>query len=187
MWRVFVRFYFSSVALLAVGCAFLAPRGLGQAQNQAASPEESVDKFMQNYLGPPSSDKSNTRRYFSASVDLKDDGTHEVIVYVLDAGFCGSGGCTTLILTPKDSSYRTVTKITIARLPIRVLATKSNGWHDLGIWVQGGGIQHGYEAKLSFNGMTYPSNPPMPPARRLTRKVAGKVVVSSKVLEKLVK
>ncbi|GAC1665228.1 MAG: hypothetical protein NVS9B4_20880 [Candidatus Acidiferrum sp.] len=100
-----------------------------------------------------------------------------MIIYFTDQQSCGSGGCAALILAPKDSSYKVVTKITIARLPIRVLTTKSNGWHDLGVWVQGGGIQPGYEAKLSFNGKKYPGNPSVPPARHLRGKVAGEVVV----------
>ena len=77
----------------------------------------------------------------------------------------------TLVLTPEGASYRVVTKIRITRPPIRVLATSSHGWHDIGVWVQGGGIQRGYEAKLQFDGKTYPSNPSSPPALP----VAGKV------------
>jgi hypothetical protein len=34
-----------------------------------------------------------------------------------------------------------------------------------------------YEARLSFNGRTYPRNPTVLPARRLTEKVTGEVVV----------
>jgi len=67
--------------------------------------------------------------------------------------------------------------MTVAQQPIRVLDTKSNGWHDLGVWVQGGGIQPGYEARLSFDGKEYPSNPTVPPARPLTANVSGRIVV----------
>jgi hypothetical protein len=82
-----------------------------------------------------------------------------------------------LILVPKDSSYTVITEMTVVQQPIRVLDTKSDGWHDLGVWVQGGGIQPGYEARLSFNGKEYPSNPTVPPAQPITAKVSGKVVV----------
>jgi len=67
---------------------------------------------------------------------------------------------------------------TVVQQPIRVLDTKSSGWHDLGVWVQGGGIQPGYEARLLFNGKEYPSNPTVPPAQPLAKKVSGKIVVS---------
>lgn len=173
---MFTTFFLFRMVLLAVASELLLPPSSGQAQSQPPSPKE-LDRFLQNYLGPVVSNESNAKRYFSAFVDLKDDGTHEVIVYVTDPQWCGSGGCTTLILAPQQSSYRIVTKITASRLPIRVITTKSYGWHDLGIWVQGGGIQPGYEAKLSFNGKTYPKNPSVPPAQQLTQKVAGEVVV----------
>jgi hypothetical protein len=89
----------------------------------------------------------------------------------------GKGGCLTLILVPKDSSYTVITEMTVVQPRIRVLDIKSNGWHDLGVWVQGGGIQPGYEARLSFNGKEFPSNPTVTPAQSLTAKVSGKVVV----------
>jgi hypothetical protein len=100
-----------------------------------------------------------------------------VIVYLVGGAWCGTSGCLTLILVPKDSSYAVVAEMTAAQRPIRVLDTKSSGWRDLGVWVQGGGIQPGYEARLSFNGKEYPSNPTVPPAQPITAKVNGKVVV----------
>jgi len=82
-----------------------------------------------------------------------------------------------LILSPEGASYRVVTETTITRLPIRVLATKSNGWHDISVVVAGGGIQPAYDAVLSFDGKSYPSNPSTPPARRLNGKAEGKIVM----------
>ncbi len=73
-----------------------------------------------------------------------------------------------LILSPRRNSYRLVTKVTITRTPIRLLNTTRHGWRDIGVFVQGGGIQPGYEAALSFDGKTYPRNPSVPPARPLT-------------------
>ena len=84
IWKVFVRFYLSITAVLAVASAFLVPRRLGQAQDRTLKSKESLDRFLQNYLGPEAAGGDNTTRYFSAFVDLKDDGTHEVIVYVTD-------------------------------------------------------------------------------------------------------
>jgi hypothetical protein len=182
--NVFVRFYLSRTVLLAVASVILMPPSFGQAQNQASSLKKSLDTFLQNYLGPVASGESNSKRYFSVFADLQDDGTHEAIVYLMGRDWCGSGGCTVLILAPQGSSFGIVTKITLVQLPIRVLATKSNGWHDLGVWVGGGGIQPGHEAKLSFNGKTYPKNPTVGTAQRLTQKVAGEVVVPTTIREK---
>jgi hypothetical protein len=176
MRKGFLNFLLMTVAVVAFGLMVLASTCLAQPQHRLSSDQvNSLKKFLQNYVG--NSDDDRTTEYSSAFVDLRDDGTQDVIVYLTGDGWCGSGGCTTLILVPKDSSYEVVTKITIVRPPIRILVTKLNGWHDIAVRVQGGGIIKAYEAKLSFNGRTYPRNPSVPPARRLVEKVAGEEVV----------
>ncbi len=178
MRKGFLDFFLMIVATVVVGFMLLVACCLAQTQHQRSSiQEDSLKRFLQDYVGTPSSADNKTTLYFSAFVDLKDDGTQEVIVYLTGDGWCGSGGCTMLILAPKNSSYRVVTKIRITRPPIRILTTKMNGWHDVAVRVQGGGIMRAYEAKLSFDGRTYPSNPSSPPARRLVEKAAGEVVV----------
>jgi hypothetical protein len=142
---------------------------------------DSLKRFLQDALRDPRSGEDTTTRYSFSVVDLKDDGTQEVIVHVTGQSWCGSGGCTTLVLAPDRDSYKVVTKIAITRPPIRVLATKTNGWHDLSVWVRGDGIQPGYEAELPFDGKSYPTNPSTPPARRQVEKIGGEVVVPLKV------
>ena len=86
-------------------------------------------------------------RYDAAFVDLNADGKPEAIVYLTSKDWCGSGGCTTLILVRDGDSWRLLTKIAIARTPLRILASKSSGWRSIGVWVEGGGVQPGYEAE----------------------------------------
>jgi hypothetical protein len=150
----------------------------GQPRTQS-SEEDSLKKFLQNYVREPGLGDDKTLKYLATFVDLNGDGTKEAIVYLTGQTWCGSGGCNMLILARSGTSWRTVTETTITRTPIRVLTTASNGWRNLTVWVQGGGIQPGYEAELPFDGKTYPENPSVPPARRLTRKVPGRVVLSS--------
>ena len=104
---------------------------------------------------------------------LNDDGVKEVIVHVTCQSLCGTGGCPTLILVPLKSSFRIVSRIGITRPPIRVLESKSNGWHDITVWVQGGGIQPGYEADLPFDGESYAPNPTVPPRTCRVRRLRG--------------
>lgn len=177
MRKSFLDFDLTMVAVVIVGFIFLVTGCLAQPQHQPSlSQKNSVKKFLQSYIGAPT-DENKTTRYSTAFVDLRDDGTQEIIVYLISRKWCGTGGCTTLILAPEGTSYQIVAKITIVQLPIRVLATKSNGWHDIAAQVAGGGIQLGYEAKLSFNGKKYPGNPTVPPARQLHRKVEGRIVM----------
>jgi hypothetical protein len=168
---------------LAYGITF-APSCIAQTTSQPTSQQrESLKMFLQKHLGDPHApfEQEGPTSYSTVFVDLKDDGTKEVIAYVTGRGWCGSGGCVMLILEMEGASYRVVTETTVTQLPIRVLPTKLNGWHDISVVVSGGGIQPGYEAILSFDGKTYPTNPTVPPARRLAGKAQGKIVMPANV------
>jgi hypothetical protein len=145
----------------------------------SATQAESLKKFLQNYLRDPRGGDDKTTRFSSYDSDLKDDGTQEVIVYVSGQSWCGSGGCKMLVLEPKGSSYAVIAKTTLSRLPIRVLDSKSHGWHDIAVTVQGGGILEPYQARLSYDGRTYPRNPTLLPARKLVGEANGEVAIPS--------
>ncbi len=166
------------------GCAILfillAAASFAQQQPQSPLPDQdSLEGFLRKYLREQNSNEYTTTQYSAAGVKLHGDTSRQVIVYLRGNGWCGSGGCTMLVLAPKRHSYRVISKTSITRLPIRTLKSRTNGWHDIGVWVQGGGIQRGYEAKLSFDGKQYPSNPSVPPAIKLTVKANGEVVIPS--------
>ena len=147
------------------------------AQKQADVPTAEATESLKSFLRTLDTDR--TARYMAAFRDLNGDGIQEAIVYLISNQWCGSGGCSTLILAPDNGSWRIVTNIRITRPPIYVLSDVSNGWHSIAVSVQGGGIQAGYEAELQFNGSTYPNNPSVSPARRLTAKPVGEVVIPS--------
>jgi len=157
--------------------AFLIATGFTQAQPVVppSSVELSLKKFLQNY--DDGDDK--TTRYLSAFVDLDGDGKNEAIVYLMGDTSCGSGGCNTLVLAREGAAWKVVNNITITRPPIRVLSSTSHGWRDISVWVRGGGILPGYEARLSYNGKSYPGNPSVPPASPLRGKVEGIIVIPS--------
>jgi hypothetical protein len=64
------------------------------------------------------------------------------------------------------------------QLPVRLLPSAKDDYPHLGVLVEGGGIQPGYEAEISFDGTTYPRNPSLPPARRLS-KTQGRVIIAT--------
>ena len=155
---------------LALSPCFAQPK---QNARALSSDEESIRKFLQ------SRDDDKTTQYVTAFRDLNGDGKPEAIVYLIGKSWCGSGGCNLFILQKTGASWKVVTKMTITNPPIRVIDTKTNGWHNLGVWVQGGGIQPGYEAELRFNGKTYPRNPSVPPALRTAGNLKGEVLIGS--------
>ena len=105
--------------------------------------------------------------YRQATVDLNSDGRDEVVVRLEGRDWCGSGGCTALVLTPDAAGWLTVMRATVTRLPFRKLETESQGWADVSVSIGGGGLAGG-EALMAFDGEAYPSNPTTAPARLVT-------------------
>jgi hypothetical protein len=166
--------------LLALGwCLVLLPFDHLIAQNpQAPSTHEMVKAFVRNELRRDGGQPERTARFSYALIDLNGDGMREAIVRIVDSQVCGSGGCSMYILRRQGSRYRVVNWTSITRPPIRVLTTRSHGWRDISVFVQGGGIIRGYEARLPFDGKAYPLNPTMPPARRLRQPIGGQILIS---------
>jgi hypothetical protein len=158
--------------LLALAASLLLPAEA----NAQPSQDQSIRNFLQEQFRADRADYPETR-YASAWADLNGDGRPEALVYVMSAGYCGTGGCSLYVYTNAGRSWRRVARMTVSNPPIRLLSTRSRGWRDLGIRVQGGGIGPAYEARLSFNGRTYPLNPSVPPARPLRGNVAGRVLI----------
>jgi hypothetical protein len=146
----------------------------------ASSADKSLNKFLRNYVRNDGRvDDDKTAEYLAALVDLNGDGKKEAIVYLMGRTWCGSGGCPTLVLVRTGTSWKILQYITLTWPPIRVLSQTSHGWHDISVWVQGGGTHPGYEAELSFDGKAFSGNPSVPPARHLTGKVPGEIVIRS--------
>ena len=180
MWRIKTV----CVILVATGALSAVPSALVSSDRQRHSSAGTADvflrKFLQTYLKDSVLGEDKTTRYSSATVDLGGDRGRETVVYVSGQDWCGTGGCHLLVLKSNGSSYEIVGRRAATRLPIRVLESKTNGWRDIGVWVQGGGIQPGYEAQLSFDGKSYPQNPTTYPARRTRAGTSGEVLIPLK-------
>lgn len=134
-----------------------------------------LQKFAVRDGDPP----DTTARVAVARVPLASGGV-EILAYLSGHDWCGSGGCHLVVLQPWRNGYRVVTDMTISLLPIRVLSTSNHGRPDIGVWQREYGIYagHGYEARLRFDGKSYPDNPSVPPAIPLGHHIAGRVVIS---------
>lgn len=173
------------VAIAMVGAALLVAAGttgisLGQQAPTPNRPSESLKAYLRDYLSFGGKVRPDTTTRVTAfTVKTNDGKTAEEIVYVSGQGWCGSGGCTMLILEPTGSSFRVLGRVTIVQLPIRLLPSMSNGHPDVGVGVQGGGVNSRYEAVLSFDGNTYPKNPSIPPALKTTAVPRGRVIIAN--------
>ena len=127
----------------------------------ATPPSSALTTFLQDRTR----DAMAPLSYVSAEVGEGADAL--TLVHFIGPEFCGSGGCNLLILRRSAGAYSVLGDTTITRAPIRILSTRTNGLPDIGVYVVGGGIMEGYEARLKFDGTRYPSNPTVPPAERV--------------------
>ena len=99
--------------------------------------------------------ESNDRKFSFYEIDLNDDGKNEHFVQLYGPYFCGSGGCTFLLL---DNNMKIVNRFTVTDAPIYRSKTKTNGWHDLIVLSRNDSENPEY-IHLKFDGRKYPSNP----------------------------
>lgn len=97
---------------------------------------------------------STARRFVYFETDLNGDGKAELLVGFTGMNWCGSGGCTALLLSPEGTL---VTRFTVAGFPFTILDEKTNGWKNLVVY------SGGADRLLKFDGKTYPKNPSIAP------------------------
>lgn len=150
-----------------------------------ATEEAAIRHWLANYAGAPDPEMESAgpSRFLAEIVDLSGPASRDAIIYVFGRGWCGSGGCPTFVLRPTGNGYSLVTRLTITWPPIRVLPTEHKGWHDLSVYVHGGGIRVPYTARIPFNGASYASNPSMPPAQPMAEARQGKVIIPESVFD----
>ncbi|MBM3163127.1 MAG: META domain-containing protein [Chlorobi bacterium] len=104
-------------------------------------------------------------RYASERVDLNGDGREEVLVYLMGPFFCGTGGCTLLVLgEAPEGGYAVVSDFPITQLPVIVSDGKSNGWNDIWRKEAGGGAKAAY-VRHAFDGRRYVKKERIPAAK----------------------
>ena len=106
-----------------------------------------------------------------ASLDLDSDLKDEALVLLEGPTWCGTGGCTLLVLSPDGAGeLRLVSDIGLVQTPITVSEHQSQGFRDLVLDVYGGGARPA-TVVLSYDGEGYPTNPsvlePVPEGRAI--------------------
>lgn len=96
--------------------------------------------------------QKSDRKFQFYKVDLNADGNYEIFVRFLTPYFCGTGGCTFLLL---DKYGEIITKFSVMRAPIFIETIKENGWSILLV------KDSGVFKELKYKNGTYPSNPSM--------------------------
>lgn len=99
-------------------------------------------------------------------VDLDDDGRRDALVLFKNPyGFwCGTHGCTMLILKASDDKFELVNAIQPVRAPLYVSEKATNGWRDIIVRVTGRKWDESKDALMAYNGTQYPDNPDLQPS-----------------------
>jgi hypothetical protein len=99
-----------------------------------------------------------SKKFIFFECDINDDGKKEILVGLTGPYFCGTGGCTQLLL---DDQGKVITTFSVSGNPVIIDTRKTNGWKDLFIW------SGGKNRIVKFDGKTYPSNPSILPELKL--------------------
>lgn len=91
------------------------------------------------------------RKFQAEEIDLNNDGKKEVFIKLSSTYFCGTGGCTILLL---DDELNLITKFTVADTPIYVKKSSGN-YADLYL------RSAGKWRELTYENGSYPTNPSM--------------------------
>lgn len=113
----------------------------------------SIAKYLNNKFLKPEDKKvipEIDRKFSLYQSDLNKDGQKEVFVYLNSSYFCGTGGCTILLLSPNQEL---ITKFTVTNPPIFIEPTVKNDWKILTVKSEGV-----WKELIYVNG-SYPSNP----------------------------
>jgi hypothetical protein len=134
--------------------------------------QQAISSYTKQQGAPPEA----SDRFYADSIDLNGDGTQDAVVILSTSYWCGTGGCTMLILEgQKDKTFRLVSESSLVRPPVTVSDSKTNGWRDLILTVSGGGMPAKTVA-LKFDGKKYPLNPSDQPALPANAPIKGTVL-----------
>jgi hypothetical protein len=98
-------------------------------------------------------------RYKIASADLNGDGKPEAVVMLIGDDWCGTSGCTLVILEKTSVDWREVSSTIASKTPVVALISVTNGWRDLAVMVSGGGVLTSQQTTLKFGENGYRKHP----------------------------
>lgn len=119
----------------------------------APAPDPALGSAIAAFLGDSAADTRTVVRI------VREGEERVALVYLVGMNWCGTGGCNLLILRPGAAGWDQVGNVSRVRNPVRLLTTSTNGLPDIGVTVSGGGGPPAHEAKISFDGQTYPRFP----------------------------
>lgn len=125
---------------------------------------EALAKAIMAYVGE-SKGPANSQYEFTR-IDLDGDSRREGIVMMKNPHqfWCGIYGCRMAVFRAHNDGFAFMSEISPVRGPLTVSETRTNGWRDLLVMIDG---RTGWDRKqvaVQFDGTTYPAQPAFLPA-----------------------
>lgn len=145
-------------------------------QDENGTAEKIAHYIADDYLTPGDlkAIPMNDRKFRYQQIDLNGDGKMEVFVSFYAPYFCGTGGCSMVLL---DDHLKPITKFTVTRNRLFAGPEVKNGWKTLLVEDNKGWKELTYE-----NGK-YPSNPSLLPATSKERSEQAQGIFEDKQAE----
>lgn len=115
----------------------------------------------------------NNDRYIYFQEDLNDDKKDEILVFLWGDNYSGTGGGTLMIFNNK---YDLISRSTVVNLPIIISKNKTNGYKDIMVKVEGGGVNKGFYSLLKYENKKYPLNASMQEKVNLDKKNIKRII-----------
>lgn len=134
----------------------------------AAAPDSTVDaptaaaaqQTLLHYVSPFDA-TADASLWSFAWADLNGDGLKDAVAFSRDEDWCGSSGCTLLVLeaVPKEDQeelgpFHVAAEVAVVAGPVQLLASRHHGWADLSVV-----DEVGRTVRLAFDGESYPFSP----------------------------
>lgn len=138
-------------------------KAMAQEDYEAGTTDEAVAAKIRNYLiqdylkDDLNAMKESDRKFQFQTVDLNNDGNQELFINFIGSYFCGSGGCTLLLL---DHKWGIITQFTVTSTPIMIEPHEGKGWAMLMV------MDDGVWKELNYKNGKYPGNPSLLPKSR---------------------
>lgn len=144
------------------------------AEAPVAPAAPAIDPAIDAYVRTYTKDDTLPLRY---AVATHGDGEAQLtFVYLIGSDYCGSAGCSLLVLHRTGETFDLLGKISTVDTPVRVLETTTNGRPDLAIRTRGEGVSV-VEKLIPFDGRRYLWSPNVAGARDI-QNPAGQIVLT---------
>ena len=110
--------------------------------------------------------------------DLDNDGRRDALVLLKNpyGYWCGTNGCTVLVLKAHNNGFTLVNAVQPVRPPLYVSDTETQGWKDLIVRISGRMHQETRNVALHYDGRQYDDNPTVLPATSEAEKIPSTTI-----------